>query len=133
MRSRLVIIALTMLLSAPFPSGTAMAQSAALKAAPSDGVLDVSTLMREAKQLEGSIRVEGVVSQVFPKEQKLGLIDAAEFKRCGVVTCADLVLPVRWSGTMPEPKTHVRLEGEIQKLGVRMEFAAKSLEKVSSK
>jgi hypothetical protein len=96
-------------------------------------VLEVSALMREGDGHKGPVRVEGVVSRVFPKEQKLGLIDAAEFKRCGVVTCADLTLPVQWSGPMPEVKSLVRLEGEIQKSGQRLEFVAKSLEKVQAK
>jgi len=96
-------------------------------------VLEVSTVMREADNHKGAIRLEGVVSKVFPKEQRLGLIDSAEFKKCGVVTCADMVLPVRWNGAMPEAKSIVRLEGEIQKTGEKLEFVARSLEMVSTK
>lgn len=106
------------------------AEQAPAKTAPA---LEVSTLMRDAEKQKGPITVEGVVSRVYVKDQKLGLIDTAEFKRCGTVTCADAVLPVRWTGTMPEPKSLVRIEGEIRKEGGKMEFLAKTLEKVPSK
>ncbi|MBI5017868.1 MAG: hypothetical protein HZB55_20545 [Deltaproteobacteria bacterium] len=99
-------------------------------AAKAGTILEVSTLMREVDKHKGPIRVEGVVSKVFPKEQQLGLMDAAEFKKCGRVTCADMVLPVRWGGAMPDVKSLVRLDGEIRKSGEKLEFVAKSLEKV---
>lgn len=113
----------------------APAVRAADKASPAGGgaVLEVSTLAREADRLKAPVRVEGVVSKVFPKEHRLGLIDAAEFKRCGGVTCADLVLPVQWSGAMPEVKSLVRASGEIRRRGETMEFVATSLEKVPAR
>ena len=124
---------LTLIAPAALAGGTeggATPASSAGKAAP---VLEVSTVMREADNHKGAMRLEGVVSKVFPKEQRLGLIDSAEFKKCGVVTCADMVLPVRWNGAMPEAKSIVRLEGEIQKTGEKLEFVARSLEMVSTK
>lgn len=133
MKAKIVALALAMVVPVPFVSGAEKAQIATAGSARSAAVLEVSTLMREAEKHQGPIRVEGVVSRVYPKEQKLGLIDTAEFKRCGVVTCADMVLPVRWNGAMPEPKTQVRLEGEIRKSGDGMEFVAKILEKVPAK
>ncbi len=129
MRVCAALIALALLAPVPFASGTETAQPVAASAEPAS-VLDVSALMREPDKHQGPVRVEGVVSRVYPKDQKLGLIDTEEFKRCGVVTCADMVLPVRWAGAMPEPKAHVRLDGEIRKSDRGLEFVANSLETV---
>lgn len=106
---------------------------AAAGVAKNGPVLDVAALMRDGDKHKGPLRVQGVVSRVFAKEQKLGLIDAAEFKRCGGVTCADMVLPVQWNGAMPEAKSLIRLEGEIRMTGEKLEFVARSLEKVPAK
>ena len=110
---------------APAPAAAAVAKNAP--------VLELAALMREVDKHKGPLRVEGVVSKVFPKEQRLGLIDSAEFKKCGVVTCAEMILPVQWSGAMPEVKSLVRLGGEIRKTGQKLEFVARSLEKVQVK
>lgn len=133
MKARIAVIALAMLVPVPFVSGAEKAQPAAGGSARPAAVLEVSTLMREVDKHKGPLRVEGVVSKVFPKEQRLGLIDSAEFKKCGVVTCAEIILPVQWSGAMPEVKSLVRLGGEIRKTGEKLEFVARSLEKVQVK
>lgn len=101
----------------------------ALAAGKPVAALEVTALMQGAEQHRGLVVVEGVVSRVFPKEQKFGLIDKEEFKRCGVVTCAGAVLPVRWTGPMPESKNTVRVEGEVKKAGGGLEFVARSVEK----
>ena len=133
MKARIAIIALAMLVPVHVVAGAERVQPAASGSVQPAAVLEVSTLMREIDKHKGPVRVEGVVSRVFPKDQKLGLIDAAEFRKCGVVTCADMVLPVRWSGAMPEVKNLVRLEGEIRDAGGKLEFVARSLEKVPTK
>jgi len=122
----LVLIAATA--SAANPEKTSPASAAT--GTKSGAVLEISTLLREDGKVKGPIRIEGVVSKVFPKEQRLGLIDAAEFKKCGVVTCADFVLPVRWGGAMPQVKSLVQLEGEIRESGGKLEFVATSLQKM---
>ncbi len=133
MRARVAVVALALLVPVQFVWGAEKAQPAAAPgSAPSAEALEVSALMRDATKYKGPVQVEGIVSNVFPKDQKLGLIDTAEFKHCGVVTCAEMVLPVRWNGAMPEPKSLVRVEGEIQKNGARLEFVARSLEKASA-
>jgi hypothetical protein len=76
------------------------------------------------------VRVEGVVSAVAATEQSLTLIDVAELKRCGVVTCAPLSLPVRWNGPMPAVPDVVRLTGEVQDHQGKLVFLASALEKV---
>ncbi len=129
MKIRTALMALALLAPVPFASGTETAQPVAASARQ-ETVLDVSTLMREPEKHPGPVQVEGVVSRVYPEDQKLGLIDTGEFKRCGVITCADMVLPVRWAGAMPEPKAQVRLDGEVRKSGRGFEFVARSLETV---
>jgi hypothetical protein len=122
-------VALALCLALTVPAGVVQATEKAH--ATTEPTLAVAALMRDAERHKGPVVVEGVVSRVYAKEQKLGLIDTAEFKRCGTVTCADMVLPVRWTGSMPEPKALVRIEGEVRKGAAGLEFLARSLEKVS--
>ena len=74
--------------------------------------------------------VEGVVSAVWPKQGRLGLIDAEEFKRCGVVTCAQMTLPVLWDGEMPLVASIVHVTGKVTKKGMRLMFEASALDTV---
>lgn len=124
-------LVLAFCLAFAFPGGAALAaEKAHATAGPA---LEVSAFMRDVEKHKGPVVVEGVVSQVYSKEQRLGLIDAAEFKRCGVVTCATEVLPVRWSGKMPEAKDVVRVEGEVKKGAAGLEFVARSVVKAQSR
>jgi hypothetical protein len=91
----------------------------------------VRQLMKQADAYPGEIRVQGVVSRVFPEQHMLALIDAEEFKECKVVTCAQLTLPVQWKGAMPKVTDTVLAEGEVRKKGMRKLFVAESLEKVN--
>ena len=91
-------------------------------------LVGVDMLMREAERRPGPATVEGVVSQVFPDRDLVGLIDAEEFRKCKVVSCASLTLPVRWKGPMPELASTVRVDGEVHKEGVRLLFVARALE-----
>ena len=75
--------------------------------------------------------LEGVVSAVWPKQGRLGLIDAEEFKKCGVVTCAQMTLPVLWIGEMPQVASTVHATGEVKKKGMRLMFVAEVLETVA--
>jgi len=97
--------------------------------APATGaIVGVAELMTHPDRHPGVVWVEGVVSQVHPGERTLALIDLGEFVECQVVTCAKLTLPVRWDGPMPPVATTVRVEGAIEKQGMRKVFAARSLE-----
>src|SRR5512137_1292408 len=134
MKRWIPVVGLALLIPAALVASAEKAPApAAVSAAKNGPVLEVAALMREVDKHKGPLRVEGVVSKVFPKEQRLGLIDAAEFKKCGVVTCADMVLPVQWNGAMPEVKSLVRLDGEIRDAGGKLEFVARSLEKVPAR
>jgi len=94
-------------------------------------VLGVEAFMRNVDDHRGTARVEGVVSAVAAADQALTLIDVAELERCGVVTCAPLSLPVRWSGPMPSVPDVVRLTGEVQDQHGKLVFLANTLEKVN--
>jgi hypothetical protein len=135
MNRRTAVVGLALLLPIPFVSGAQKTCAPEVSAVKSGAVLQVAALLSDANHQKGTIRVEGLVRKVFPKEQKLGLIDATEFRKCGMISacCANQVLPVQWSGPMPEMKTVVRAEGEIRKVGDKFEFAARSLEKVALK
>jgi hypothetical protein len=71
-----------------------------------------------------------VVKTASKKEQSLALIDVDEYRKCKVVTCSLLALPVRWAGEMPAVLDIVRLEGEITTVSGKMLFAARKLEKM---
>jgi hypothetical protein len=76
MKTRIAAIAFAMLVPVQFARGTEKAQPPAVGSARSAAVLEVSALMREAEKYnKGLVRVEGVVSRVYPKDQKLGLMD----------------------------------------------------------
>jgi hypothetical protein len=86
--------------------------------------------MQHADRYPGPVRVDGVVSDVFPDRKMLALIDVKEFKDCKVVTCAQLTLPVRWGGPMPVVASTVRVNGAVKKQGVRRVFVADAMETV---
>ncbi len=96
------------------------------------GTVGVDQLMKNVDKHRGSVSVEGVVSAVSPRDHTISLIDTQEFKKCAVVTCATLTLPVRWSGTMPSVKNQVRIEGEIKENKGKLIFQAKTLEGADS-
>lgn len=118
-RMRNLLIALTILSGLVFAPGGRNAWSAEAL----DG------FMRKA-EVGQRATVEGVVSAVWPQQGRLGLIDAEEFKRCGVVTCAQMTLPVLWGGEMPLVASTVHVTGEVTKKGMRLMFEASVLDTV---
>lgn len=90
------------------------------------GTVGVDQLMKNVDKYRGSISVEGVVSAVSPKDHMISLIDTQEYKKCAVVTCATLTLPVRWSGTMPSVKDQVHAKGEIKENKGKLILEAKN-------
>lgn len=106
------------------------AKSVVPDSSASKAVLGVETLMRAPDRYPGRVRVEGVVSAVAAKQQTLALIDTREFQQCGTVDCAELALPVRWTGPMPAVRQTIRVEGQVQEAGGKLVFVARRLEKV---
>ena len=77
--------------------------------------IGVEELMRNLKKYSGLVVVEGVVAAAKASDQKIALIDTREYRECNDTACAELVLPVRWSGTMPSVKQTVRATGEVKR------------------
>ena len=93
----------------------------------------VDDLMRNVDRYRsGPVRVEGVVSLASSTNQTITLVDNREFERCGL-GCAELILPVRWSGSMPAVKDAVQVEGEIQEDGGKLIFVARSVDRLGAK
>ena len=100
-------------------------------AAEPQGAVGVEALMKNVDQHKGSVRVEGVVSAASAERQSLTLIDTRELEECGVTTCAQLKLPVRWTGTMPAVRAIVRVDGEVQRQpDGKLVFVARGVEQV---
>ena len=100
-------------------------------AAEPQGAVGVEALMKNVDQHKGSVRVEGVVSAASAERQSLTLIDTRELEECGVTTCAQLKLPVRWTGTMPPVRAIVRVDGEVQRQpDGKLVFVARGVEQV---
>lgn len=97
------------------------------RGASAPAVLGVEALMKQPQRHQGRVQVEGVVSAVAPKQQTLVLIDTAEFQKCGTVECAELALPVHWTGPMPAVAKAIRLNGQIEKRGGKLIFVAQTL------
>lgn len=104
-------------------------------AAETEHVVEVGvrTLMKSPEKYSKKIRVFGVVSQVVEEAKIFGLIDLEEYKDCNKVTCAKLVLPIRWDGTMPGVGQQLTSMGKIQKEGERYLFIAQDLTVASSR
>ncbi len=98
--------------------------------AKTNAVLGVEKFMRGGAHSQGRVQVEGVVRTVSAKTHTMALIDVEEFEKCGLADCAELVLPVRWAGTMPTVGQAVRVSGEVQKQKAKMVFVATEVEKV---
>ena len=93
--------------------------------------LGVEELMRDVDSHRGEVVIEGVVSAVSASERRVALIDAAEFEHCGVVTCAEYTLPIRWTGELPTEKERVRVRGRVGDDGGKLIFVASHTEKSS--
>lgn len=117
----------TLFLTAPRVDAGQATQAAPQAPTPA---LGVDQLMKEPEKHPGALVVEGVVKTASKKDQSLALIDVDEYRKCKVVTCSLLALPVRWAGEMPAVLDIVRVEGEITKVNGKMLFAAKKLKKV---
>ncbi len=117
----------------------ALAQTASQpKAAPSapvgdtktNGVPGVNSFMRGVDSYHGRVQVEGIVKTISAKNQTIGLVDSEGCEKCDQGSCAELVLPVRWSGTMPHSGDLVRVSGEVQKKKGKLTFVASEVNKV---
>lgn len=131
----LMSIVVALAVCVPFAATAAPPSPAPAAAADAPGEkipsVGVDALMKAPDKYQGTVRLRGVVSAVFPKEQHLGLIDAIYLNCCSTASCAQ-ALPVKWTGEMPPTKILVIVTGEIQRSGEKLEFVAKSIEKPKS-
>jgi len=125
--SLLTVMVATVLMCNGWSKGVVLLSAFAAEST-TGGTLGVDQLMKNANKYNGSIRVEGVVSAVSRADHMLSLIDKEEFKKCGVVTCATLTLPVRWAGSMPSVRDEVFVQGEVKENSGKLFFDASKLE-----
>lgn len=132
-------LTLGLIVVAVFISGVAIA--AAPSAAPATGpkpavagppVIEVDSLMKAPEKYPGIIRVQGMVRKLYPKEQRLGLLDALFMNCCSTPCDSEKLLPVKWTGDMPRVRALVLATGEARKTGGTFEFVATSLETVKT-
>lgn len=96
--------------------------------APAASVLGVNEMMKNVDRHRGHVRLQGVVSAVAPQNQSLALIDTSEAKACGAAGgCAELTLPVRWTGAMPTVGQSILLSGSVEESNGKLLFAAQTL------
>lgn len=95
------------------------------------GVLGVEEFMRTPDNHQGTVRVQGVVSEVKPEAHLVVLIDRAEWEACGSVSCAPLSLPVRWTGPLPRVEESVEVRGRVQEETGKLVFVAEVLQPAS--
>lgn len=110
----------------PTPGPVVVATHAEPVAAPDP--IGVDELMKNVDKHRGDVVVEGIVSAAA--QGRVSLIDCGELEKCGVVTCAELTLPVEWTGKSPDVKQRVRLHGKVRESEGKLSFAADKLEVV---
>ena len=89
-----------------------------------NGSLGVDELMKNVDSIRGTVQVRGVVSSILSQKQMFTLIDIAEYKKCGILTCAPLTLPIQWQGPMPAVRELVEVKGEVQEANGKLVFDA---------
>ena len=87
--------------------------SVAVKPDVSSEVIHVDDLSKNIESFKGVIVLRAVVAGVKKSEGIFGIIDSREFESCGVLTCAENILPVRFAGELPEPKAVVVVTGRV--------------------
>ena len=93
-------------------------------------VSGVNSFMRGVDHYQGRVQVEGIVKTISAKNQTMGLVDLEGCEKCEQGSCAELVLPVRWTGTMPRVGELVRVSGDVQKKKGKLTFVASEVNKV---
>lgn len=67
-----------------------------------------------AKSLPSTLEVVGVVAKRNASAGTFSLIDREEFRKCQSVSCANFLLPVRWSGQLPSIASVIKVRGTIR-------------------
>lgn len=70
--------------------------------------------VKSAKSLPSTLEVVGVVAKRNASTGTFSLIDREEFRKCQSVSCANFLLPVRWSGKLPSIASVIKVRGAIR-------------------
>lgn len=111
-------------------ASSAVPQAAAESQPSSTKVAHVDELAGKPEEFKGEIQLRAVVAAVKESEGVMSVIDSREFESCGVLTCAENYLPVKFSGKLPQPKTVVEMTGRIVKTDKGLVFEAKHVDAV---
>lgn len=93
-------------------------------------VVHVDELAAKPEDFKGEIVVRAAVAAVKEAEGVMSVIDSREFESCGVLTCAENYLPVKFTGKLPVPKTVVEITGRVAKTEKGLVFEAKRVDAV---
>ena len=86
--------------------------------------------VKSAKALPGTLEVVGVVAKRNASAGMFSLIDREEFRKCQSVSCANFLLPVRWSGKLPSITSVVKVKGAVRETKEGKFLFAESVEGV---
>lgn len=87
-------------------------------------------VVKSAKAITGTLEVVGVVAKRNASTGTFSLIDREEFRKCQSVSCANFLLPIRWSGKLPSVISVVKVKGVIRDTKEGKFFFAESVEAV---
>ena len=91
-------------------------------------IINVDELAENPEAFQGDIVLHGVVAGVNKSKGVFGVIDAREFKSCGVLSCARFTLPVKYTKRAPELKSFVNISGRLTKDEKGMLVVARKVE-----
>ena len=75
--------------------------------------VSVRSIAKEPEAFIEPFLLDGVVAGINEKEKIFGVIDTEEFATCNVLTCAEAIIPVKYEGKPPAPKTRVHITGKL--------------------
>jgi len=94
---------------------------------PEKELLSVTQYMKNILDYSGVVAITGIVSDVYPKQKLLVLVDAGKEKQCCSKDCGSLALPVQWAGQMPQISSLVTTEGTLHQENGKMIFVAERI------
>ena len=96
-------------------AGSSPAEPSVAAAGPdtASGIVHVAELAENPGAYRGEFVLHGVVAGVSTTDGVFGIIDSREFDSCGLLTCADHVIPVRFAGELPDLGTEVEITGRV--------------------
>jgi len=100
-------------------------------AAKSDGVgrvVQVDEIAKGPGVFQNEFVLRGAVAGIRKTEGVFAVIDAREFKLCGVLTYANNTIPVKFTGDLPAPRSIVEITGRVVKDKKGLVIAARRVE-----